>query len=368
MPLWTDKKLLVVVGPGGVGKTTISASLALASAASGLSTLVLTVDPSKRLAQAMSVDANTTAPQRIPKNYLEQHGLALAKPLDVLILQPKSVFDALVEQAIADKNKRQLIYDNPIYLHFSTQLAGAHDYAAVQKLHEITQSNAYDLIIVDTPPAQNAVDFLSAPTRIADFFEQTMLQWFLKSARAMNKKSFGLLSWGSHLLMSALAKLAGGDTIHVLTEFLLHFEGIYEMIQKHARAVEELLLSADSGFIIVTSPQYHHAHIAWDFYQKLTAMNYFLQAVVVNRVHTVPHPQDVLEHWQKHKLIQQQLGVYAVEATSLLQQELQRVAFDQTQIQTWNKMYSRPIKAIRELPHDVCDLEALVAVYKALLT
>ncbi|MEL6544494.1 MAG: ArsA-related P-loop ATPase, partial [Myxococcota bacterium] len=154
--LWSDRKVVVAVGTGGVGKTTVSASLALAAAASGKKTLVMTIDPARRLANALGISDSGNTEHELSPEELARHGIEVSEPLWAMMPDVKTTFDRLVERFAPDSQRREAILRNQIYEHFSTALAGSLEYAAVERLYEVYSSGRYDLIVLDTPPSRNA--------------------------------------------------------------------------------------------------------------------------------------------------------------------------------------------------------------------
>ena len=177
-PFWENRKIIVCAGTGGVGKTTVSASIAVAAAASGLNTIVMTIDPARRLANALGLDDFGNVEREIGPEMLEPYNVELKAPLHVMMLDVKQTFDTMIQNMASSPEARDLILRNKIYQQFSTVLAGALEYAAVEMLYDVYASGRYDLIVLDTPPSQNAIAFLEAPCKRMNFIEQSPTSGF----------------------------------------------------------------------------------------------------------------------------------------------------------------------------------------------
>src|SRR5262245_26969069 len=207
--LVAQRKILVCVGSGGVGKTTTAASLGLAGARAGRRTLVLTIDPAKRLANALGLSSLGHDMQPVPGDKLALGGAAVAGSLDAMMLDQKRAFDEIVERYTQDQAARERIFANRIYQQISSTLAGSHEYAAMAKLYEIVQTHNYDLVILDTPPTANALDFLDAPERLTAAIDSPAIQWFIKPYLAAGRFSLKALGLGASFVLRRLARFVG---------------------------------------------------------------------------------------------------------------------------------------------------------------
>lgn len=287
-PIWEGRKVVVNVGTGGVGKTTVSAAMAVAAAASGRRTLVMTIDPARRLANALGLPSFGNVEHQIEQDQLDPYGVKLKAPLWAMMPDVKRTFDELVERFAPNDEKKRAILGNRIYQHFSTVLVGSHEYAAVEKLHEVYASGKYDLIILDTPPSNNAIDFLEAPSRIIDFLEQDTIQWLVKPYAAAGRFSLKLLDVGSSFIGKTVGKLAGTETLRELAEFVLGFQGMYEGFKERSRKVRDLLASDEVAFNLVSSTQRAQHDAMFRFKEELAAEGLKVRGLVVNRVRDVP--------------------------------------------------------------------------------
>ena len=175
-PLWEKRRVIACIGAGGVGKTTTSAAIGLAAARAGRRTLVMTIDPARRLANAMGLPEFGNIEREIPADLIANLGVTLAAPLWAMMPDIKRTFDGLIQQVAADRERQQKIFQNRLYQEFSTALHGTLEFAAVEKLYEVYTDDRYDLIVLDTPPSRSAVDFLEAPGQLTEFLEHESWQ------------------------------------------------------------------------------------------------------------------------------------------------------------------------------------------------
>ncbi len=273
------RQLVVCCGAGGVGKTTISAGLALGLALGGARTVVVTIDPARRLATALGLEGLSDEPHRVP---------AAGGELWALQLDAKATFDRLVAREAPSPEARERILANRIYRHLSGAVAGSQDYMAVERLHELVDEGSYDVIVLDTPPSQNALDFLDAPARITRFIEGRALRLLLRPP--VPGASFGrrVIAAGTSTVFSVLERLTGAQLMRDLSDFLAAFDGMYDGFAERAKAVRALLKSPYAGFVVVTAPQAEALTQAVALGRRLSEDGYPLAGIVLNRVHPLP--------------------------------------------------------------------------------
>ncbi|TNF31441.1 MAG: ArsA family ATPase [Deltaproteobacteria bacterium] len=289
--LLQDKKTLIVVGPGGVGKTTTSASFAVHAARSGLKTLVLTVDPARRLANSLGLEELGNQEVRIDPERFREAGVELGDgELWGMMLDTKSTFDAVIERYAPNREVRDKIFSNAFYKQASTALAGSQEYMAMEKLYEIREQRSYDLIVLDTPPTANALDFLSAPERLEDFLGSGSTGMLMRSMKAAGRVGLGLLKVNAFVLRG-LNRFVGSDTFVDLLDFISSFDQMYAGFKARARRVREILRSPDVAFVIVTSTAEAAIDEGGFFYDQLVRSRMPFGAVVVNRVRR-PYMED----------------------------------------------------------------------------
>jgi anion-transporting ArsA/GET3 family ATPase len=285
---WLERPILVCVGTGGVGKTTLSAALGLEGARRGRRALVLTIDPARRLADALGTGALSEEPRAIPDDALRSAGIEMRGSLEAMTLDPKRTFDRIVERYAPDEETLRRICANPIYQNLTDALAGTREYAAMEQLHEIHASGRYDLIVVDTPPARHALEFLDAPRRLTGFLSTQLLRLMFRPALAMGRTGFRLFRLGSATVLRTIERVTGLEFLRTLSEFLLAFEAMLPGFRDRALETERLLRSEACGFLLVAGPDPVQTRLARAFSRRLEREGVRLLGVVANRVRTWP--------------------------------------------------------------------------------
>ena len=287
MNLLSDRHpLVVVVGSGGVGKTTLAAAMGVLSARSGRDTLVMTFDPSLRLKDALGVGEEARHHEiKVP---LDAPGSLHASLLDA-----RQTFDRLVERYAPDKESRRRILENRFYQHLSGGLGGVLEYMAVERLFEVAAEERYKQVILDTPPTRQALDFLEAPARILGFLDSGALgvalrPWFDEEGRLRAASRWGPLGKRAERFLD---EVVGLDLLRDMAEFFQAFAPLYEGFRDRARAVEQLLRSPKTRFVLVSGPGEEKIPDTLFFARRLEQAGFHLGPVVVNRV----HPRFVIE-------------------------------------------------------------------------
>lgn len=275
------KRICVCVGAGGVGKTTISAALALGLARAGGKVAVVSIDPAKRLATALGLTALSDEPRRVDADALAAQGIALDGELWAMMLDSKHTFDALIERLAPDHATSEEIFANRIYRELSTAVAGSQEFTAVAKLFELDREGSFDAIVLDTPPSRDALDFLDAPDRLTHFLDGRALRVFL----APGGFARALLGRGAGLAISVFARVTGVNMIGELSGFFGSLSGLIDGFRERAHGVEGLLRDPGTSFLIVTSPEREPREEARFFHERLAEANMAFGALIVNRVH-----------------------------------------------------------------------------------
>jgi len=287
--LLRDRRILVCCGPGGVGKTTLSATLGLAAAAQGRRVMVCTIDPAKRLANALGVAKLDNEARRVDLSGLHP-GLgdqAAGGELWAMMLDIKRTFDRLVEQRAPNPEVAQRILSNNVYQQLSGQLAGSQEYMAMEKLFELYASDAYDLIVLDTPPTKHALDFLHAPRRLSTFLEGSVLKWFLLPVRS-GASLTGIAARVGQKVISWLNGVFGMRLLEELSEFFPAFEPLWGGPKARAEEISSLMARPDiAAFCVVTSPAPHAVTEALYFEAELRKNDLPLGGFFVNRTHPI---------------------------------------------------------------------------------
>ena len=281
-------RIAICVGSGGVGKTTVAAAIAVEAARRGRRSLVLTIDPARRLADALGVAAIGNQPTALSSERAAELDIAHPGTLHAVMLDMKLTFDDLVDRFAESATARRRILDNPLYQHVSDALAGSAEYAAMEKVYELFESGRFDLIVVDTPPSQHAMDFLSTPQRLLEFLDSRLVQLLLHPAFAAGRFGFRVFHRTTQRALGVLERLSGVSFLEDVSEFLLAFEGMSEGFRTRARRVHELLLGPAGSFVLVAGPTAEAARAAVRFLAQLEDAGATARGVVVNRVRLWP--------------------------------------------------------------------------------
>ncbi len=284
--LFSQHKVVACVGPGGVGKTTLSAAIALGAARRGYRALVLTIDPARRLADALGV-AIGSEPTPIPTPILAQLGISEGR-LSALMLDTQSTFDSMVERFARDETTRQRILDNEIYARVSDALAGSTEYSAMEKLAELVELEEYDLIVLDTPPSAHALDFLEAPERLLGLIDSRIAKLLIRPA--MNAGRFGqrLFQRSTAPLFSLIERITGLGFLEELSEFLLIFEEMSDGFRARATSVRKLLFGGETAFLLVSGPGSGQVEQALALEHGLEELGVPVRGVLLNRMRRWP--------------------------------------------------------------------------------
>ena len=311
MTLIGDKKTLIAVGPGGVGKTTTSAAIAVHAARQGLKVLVLTVDPARRLASSLGLKELGNQEVEIDPRLFEEAGIPLQPGPDGkrgrlfgMMLDVKSTFDDLIERYAPNEEIKRKILANPFYEQGSSALAGSQEYMAMEKLYEIRETRDYDLVVLDTPPTANALDFLRAADRLEDFLGSQTARVLVQGAKTAGRFGLGLLKVNT-FIMRGLNRFVGAEMFLNVLEFVQSFHDMYAGFKQRAARVKEILRSPDVSFMIVTSTDSAAIDEANFFHEQLKQGGMPFGALLVNRVRT--------EHLEEHEIAG--LGDHLLEVT-----------------------------------------------------
>ena len=276
-----DASVVVACGSGGVGKTTVSAALGLALVERyDKRVLVLTVDPARRLATALGLEAMGVDPVPVSAARLRRAGITPRGELVAAMLDPKSSWDRLVERHSPSREAAQRIRANPFYKGISDAFVGSHEYIAMETLYELHAANEYDVLVIDTPPSRNALDFLDAPTRMSDFVGGRLLSWLARPSRV----GWRAVNFAATPFLRMADRLLGAEVLADLAAFVNEVQGLYGGIQERARQVYRLLRSPQTGFVVVTTLEPQPFSEAEYFANRLREYRMPLRALVVNRV------------------------------------------------------------------------------------
>jgi anion-transporting ArsA/GET3 family ATPase len=273
--LVAQSSILVCTGSGGVGKTTTAAVFALEGARQGRNAVVVTIDPAKRLADALGIEGLSNTPKEILGDWPGR--------LSALMLDTKSTFDNLVVKNASNPEQAEGILENRFYRNISSALSGTQEYMAMEKLYELHEESAFDLVVVDTPPTRNALDFLDAPRQLTNFLDHRLYRILMAPSRGVIKA----VNVAAQAFLRTVAKVVGGEAIDDAITFFQAFEGMEQGFKDRANRVIELLSADETGFVLVASPRRDTVVEASFFAERLGEAGIDVRALVVNRMH--PH-------------------------------------------------------------------------------
>ncbi|MEL6342271.1 MAG: ArsA-related P-loop ATPase [Myxococcota bacterium] len=274
------KNLLICVGSGGVGKTSMAAAIGVDAARRGRRVLVLTIDPARRLANSLGLQrfGNTETPINLAG--LDDAG----GELWAMMLDPQRTFDELIRRVARDPEHQKAILENHVYQNITDTIVGNQEYMATEKLYDVVTSGRYDLVVLDTPPVKNALDFLESPGRMSRFVDKRIMKWFLTPYD--EGRVFGRLLMGtSAVLFRLLSYIFGREFLTDLSEFFLQFRDLYEGFQQRHLAVLDMFHASTTTFLVVTAPNRPAMDVARFFVEELKGRKMPSAGVVVNQCH-----------------------------------------------------------------------------------
>src|SRR5687768_11316957 len=295
LPVIDSRRVVVCVGPGGVGKTTVAAALGMAAAQRGRRVLCLTIDPAKRLANSLGLARMTTQEQEVDPERFRRAGLRVSGSLTVMMLDTKSTFDELVTKHASSAAARDRILDNRLYKYVSTSLAGTQEYMAMEKLLAVQKDQRYDLIVLDTPPTSNALDFLDAPERLIEALDSGAMRWFIQAMESSGKFSLNLVAKSIAVVLRGIGKLTGGGFLEQMAGFITELNDLFGGFRERATQVAAAFRGDEFGYVIVTTPAPMAIREALFFAERLEQQGMKKSAFVINRVHRRPRHQPALE-------------------------------------------------------------------------
>lgn len=353
----SGKRVVICAGAGGVGKTTVSAAIALGLAASGRRVALVTIDPARRLAEALGLDSLGNRPQPVDGARFGGCGLEVRGELFAMMLDAKRTFDELIDLLAPNASTREQILANPIYGHLSTAVAGSQEYTAIAKLFEIEHSGEYEVIVLDTPPSRHAIDFLQAPDRLIGFLEGRALAAFLRPT--------GRAARAAGVMFTALRRLTGVGLLEDLTSFFQLLAELLDGFRRRAADVQTLLTAGTSSFVIVTSPERAALEEAIFFGGELDRAGMRRSAVIVNRVHRLVPGE--LDQSATTSRLAGTLGAALAEKVARSHAEVQRLARrDRHALKRLRTaLHDDPI-CLRDREADVHDIDALIDLQREL--
>lgn len=355
--LLAEKRVLVVCGAGGVGKTTTSASLALAAARAGRRVLVITIDPSKRLAQTLGISPHDPEPGPLPLERQRAVGIEAPGSLSAWMLDPQAVSDRTVRQLSKDAATADLLLQNRVYRHVTSMVAGMQEYTAVEALHGFIRDDQYDLVVLDTPPSRNALRFLDAPSRATAFLDRRVLHLFVPGSENPIRRA------ATRMFEGLLDLAFGSQARQELQQFFALFEKVLLYLNKNQAEMKRFFASSDVAFLLVSSPNPEALAEAFYFEDKTREQKLPLAGYILNRSRAWaanrPLPSDAALPPDASPAARRAIGKLAVlagpEAESAAKHERLRAELAERcgEGSAW---------ALPELPAGASDLESLVVL------
>ena len=272
-----DSRIIVCCGSGGVGKTTSAAALALAAAESGRKVVLITIDPAKRLADALGLQGLTNDPSPIPIDGTAVDG---AGGLWAMMLDARATFDAVIRQQARNEAQVRRILENPFYDNVASKLSGSQEYMAAEKLYELSNDDRFDLVVVDTPPTREALDFLEAPQKLMNFLDHRVYRWLIAPARSGLK----IVNIAAQPILRTIGRVIGADVLADAINFFQAFEGIESGFRDRAESVQKLLKSEVTKYLVVASPRRDTVDEAIYFSRQLRSAGMAVTGLIVNRL------------------------------------------------------------------------------------
>ena len=360
--LLEGKRICVCAGSGGVGKTTTSAAVALGMAAQGAKVAVVTIDPAKRLANALGVEELPNEPHRVDTERLPLDGLEIRGELWAMMLDPKRTFDELIERVAPDRARAEEIKANRVYRELSSAVSGSQEFTAIAKLYDLDQEHQFDLLVLDTPPSRSALDFLEAPQRLNSFLEGSTLKALVKPTGL----GMRVLGRGATPVLGALRRVTGVDLLADVGTFFQLLGDMTGDFTERAEQVERLLRAPTSAFLLVTSAEREPIEEAIWFHRTLERGGLPFAGVVVNRVHhdlfAGSEPDDV------RPALRRTLGseLASKVAANFRDYHVLAARDDRNVKRLAEALAGEPLVLVPQLDDDVHDLEGLLRMHRYL--
>ncbi|MBE1576866.1 ArsA family ATPase [Amycolatopsis roodepoortensis] len=351
-----ESRVIVCCGSGGVGKTTTAAALALRAAERGRQTVVLTIDPARRLAQALGLRELGNHPKQVQVEGFEPKGELWAMMLDM-----RRTFDDMVRVHAGPERAEQLL-QNPFYQTISTSFSGTQEYMAMEKLGQLAATDEWDLIVVDTPPSRSALDFLDAPTRLSSALDGRMIRLLTGPAKAGGWGLRKVVNAGFSMFAKAVSTIIGGQLLTDASAFMQAFDSMFGGFRERARKTSELLRSGGTSFLVVAAPEPDALREASYFVERLSEESMPMAGLVANRTHPVLAPLSSAEAIAAaEQLAKGETGAPLAEAVLRLHADRVALADRETRLLArFTRAHPEvPLVRVPALPSDVHDLEGL---------
>jgi anion-transporting ArsA/GET3 family ATPase len=381
LPLIEHKRVVICAGPGGVGKTTTSAAIGLAGARRGLRVVALTVDPARRLADSLGLSNFKGQAQEVDLGLFDTGTGARFDPkgrLTVMMLDAKQTFDELVTRHSPSPEVADRILNNGLYRHISSYLAGAHEYMAMEKLLSVKDDPSFDLIVLDTPPAESALDFLTAPERLLGAVDGAVMRWLSAAFDPKRGFSMQLLAKGVSRILATMGRITGREFLDQMAHFVADFNSLFGGFRERAERVSRSFRGDDIGFVLVAAPTREAVDDSLRLARYLASERMSVGAFVVNRVHPSLTPKsvpEILSSLQRSGLalpperlpaLAEKLSV--VEATSLraARADADSLRHLTSELRAVPRLTHTEVLSVPELLDDVQSVKGLLEVSRAL--
>lgn len=368
-----NSRTLIVLGAGGVGKTSLSAALALQAAMAGRKVLCLTIDPARRLANSLGLDRLSGDPLRISPELLSEFGLRCKGELYAMVLDKQRTFDDLVRKYAPDPERLERILNNRLYRYITTSLAGTQEYMAMEKLYQVHHEGLYDLVVVDTPPTSEVFGFLDAPDLLVNAIDSPATRWILQTLGKSGTFSFSLVSKGAATLLRGLSRLTGAQFMQEVAGFMTEFNTLFGGFRHRATLVRDALRQPEVNYLVVTNTSPPALTELRATVERLTERQLHPSAVVFNRVQQSPGACDEVLAADLGTLFPNHpdLNGLLARMQQAHQQESQRAGLDRATIASFRlQTGTAPSPLQIEVPlmtEDIHDLGGLADLGQALL-
>lgn len=370
------RRVLVCAGPGGVGKTTTAAALAVLAARSGRKVAALTVDPARRLADSLGIrDPGARAEELDPRLWGAPGQPSSGGRLSVMMMDTKRTFDELVERHASSPRARDRILQNRLYSYLSSHLAGAHEYMAMEKLLSVSRDESFDLIVLDTPPTHDALDFLSAPERMVGALDSSVLSWLGQALQPGRGLSMGLVARGVSRVLGTMGRITGRELLEQLAGFIVDLNDLFGGFRQRATAVAQAFRGPEFGFVLVSSPRLGALNESLRLGRQLSLERMTLDAFVVNRMPrsggdaSSPEVQQSLAAhlpgWREGGVVEA-ICTVAAQQSARNRQARERLADVRTELASLGQERQPELLLLPELPADVQGIAALHELARAL--
>jgi anion-transporting ArsA/GET3 family ATPase len=371
--LVATKRVLITVGAGGVGKTTTAAAIGVAAARQGKRVLCLTIDPAKRLAESLGITEMRTEASTVDPARFEAVGVTLTGSLTAMMLDTKRTYDELVIKYSSTQAKADRLLSNKLYQYVSTSLAGTQEYMAMEKLVAVKDDPRYDLIVLDTPPTANALDFLDAPQRLMEALDSATMKWFVQAFESGGKFSLNLIAKSAATILRGIGRITGGGFLEAMAEFIGELNELFGGFKERASRVESALRGDEVAFVLVTSASPPSIQEVLYFAERLTEAHMPRGAFVVNRFHLPPPraAEGVTEADAQAAITERGLPLEEDAASRSVQAHTDAVklaALDARHLRVLDSAAGRiPVVRVAEMETDVHDLRLLAKLGEVLM-